>query len=416
MTSQRLFVGNLPVTVDSETIRQAFLKYGEVSDVELKVKQCVNTELPSNKTFAYINIVFKSERRKTKCFEKEFEIGGQTVNVQPAKDNFLKRLQEEREGIPTKVPHRQSKRHDREKVNELSNGYKVNGHSRQEDPEVEVSEAAQNNLNDEKSRNLNILETVFKKPFISKDSLPPPRPVLITRYDPTSPTASKFEIKKRKEPLDESETSPDKGFKSKKILGTQTSKQKHQELNSQEKNNEEKSSESGSISQHRFHAVNSNLKSIFAKKQTDSEKTSSEFKLSALFDCSSVNETSSTNLQFGSDSLGKEISKKSKIHAPINGHVTSSTTVASEEVELPKERYFFSKNDLRLLEDPFFKPPKQLENLKSRVNSQACKQKMNQVLAAKKKLVKSRKYRQVSREKKVSFLKPASNLKGKNET
>lgn len=437
MTSQRLYVGNLPSAAHSDCLKEAFSKYGDVKDVELKTKP--NGSLPSSKNFAYIEIAFSSDNERNNCLEQEVRVSGQIVKVQPAKESFLKRLQNEREGIVTQVPHHDAKKlshlqnqqtskkeldnikrmdalhraqeekkrqssmigqslHERSKskivfdedyIAEMKQDVQTNGIQQSTSSKIRITENGhheETNCHDEKSRNMNILGSVLKKPLT--DSLSPRKPVLIPRYDPLSANSSKFEIKKRKVDFDYNDSQlSTKKIEKKQTIAKQMSKQRNQEV-FREDETEEKLSKSR-VSQQRFASVNSNLRDIFSQKDNDCDATpSTGFMFGDLFNAELSNDanTTASNFRYESESTKQKVADNCDV--PLDKTLSQSIEV---EKSSSIERFFFSKNDPRLLFDPFFKP-NMIEKLKKSINSSESRANMNQALAKKKKFAKNRKY------------------------
>ena len=255
-------------------------------------------------------------------------------------------------------------------------------------------ETEEENCQEEKSRNLNILESVLKSqsPVKIKDSHLHPKPVVIPRYDPSAPNASTFEVKEGVEDCVDV-TSKMKTKKKKKH-------DKHISSNdSQVKRTKSDEGLKSAVNGHadRLHSVASNLKDIFAETHVEGheEEQNGGFKLSALLGSSGqTNEVPSSlpSIEFQSldyqkkTTTTKEIKKQTK-EDPVEESGGKSESKSSSS------RFFFSKNDTRLLEDPFFKPELIPKLTASLFNESSCRS-MRQSFSKKKKYAKSAPYLQ----------------------
>lgn len=95
--SRRLYIGDIPVSVNDGELKEILSKYGDVSSIELKTKAHIN-ESSNSKTFAYADVSFESESKLNKCLDRELTVRGSLIRVQVAKEHFLKRLERERRG------------------------------------------------------------------------------------------------------------------------------------------------------------------------------------------------------------------------------------------------------------------------------------------------------------------------------
>ncbi|CAD7087358.1 unnamed protein product [Hermetia illucens] len=93
--SKRIFVGNLPNSVNEDVLRKEFSAYGRVEKVDLKVKGIGDAQTQ----FAFITLVDTSDHDVNKCvkrFSRE-PFHGEYLKVEVARESFLERLKRERE-------------------------------------------------------------------------------------------------------------------------------------------------------------------------------------------------------------------------------------------------------------------------------------------------------------------------------
>ncbi|KAK3101618.1 hypothetical protein FSP39_004913 [Pinctada imbricata] len=95
-TERRLFVGGLFSDVKEADLRQKFSRYGAIKDVEIRKKKEIDGK--TDKTFAYINLNTTDGKMKT-CIGvfNNTSWKGSKMTIQCAKEDFMKRLKEERE-------------------------------------------------------------------------------------------------------------------------------------------------------------------------------------------------------------------------------------------------------------------------------------------------------------------------------
>lgn len=100
MVLKRVFIGGLYPGVTENELKQRFSSYGAISDIEVKVKKDV--EGNPVKTFAYMDID-SSDADIKKCFRtyNKTKWKGSELSLQFAKENFVKRLEEERKDQQT---------------------------------------------------------------------------------------------------------------------------------------------------------------------------------------------------------------------------------------------------------------------------------------------------------------------------
>ncbi|RWS08068.1 putative RNA-binding protein CG14230-like protein [Dinothrombium tinctorium] len=94
MNCKRLYVGNLSQIVTESDLKDLFSKFGEVRDVEIKVKNVDEKQ----KTFAYVDL--QIEDHSVPSLIKRLNTSkwkGNEITVQVAKESFLQRLAKERE-------------------------------------------------------------------------------------------------------------------------------------------------------------------------------------------------------------------------------------------------------------------------------------------------------------------------------
>uniref|UniRef100_A0A3B5K3U5 Nucleolar protein 8 n=1 Tax=Takifugu rubripes TaxID=31033 RepID=A0A3B5K3U5_TAKRU len=89
----RLYVGGLSHTVTQKDLKDRFGKFGDVEDVELRIRR--DTEGVPYKTFGYININISDANLK-RCFSvlNKSKWKGGTLRIEIAKESFLQRLQQ----------------------------------------------------------------------------------------------------------------------------------------------------------------------------------------------------------------------------------------------------------------------------------------------------------------------------------
>jgi len=97
MSSQRLFVGNLPASTNEVALRNEFSSYGVVQSIDIKQKKNVS-ENNNAELFAFINIQIDNNMLQ-QCINEfsQFKFNGNYLNVTVAKESFLEKLKRERE-------------------------------------------------------------------------------------------------------------------------------------------------------------------------------------------------------------------------------------------------------------------------------------------------------------------------------
>eukprot|EP00066_Takifugu_rubripes_P022601 XP_011611867.1 PREDICTED: nucleolar protein 8 [Takifugu rubripes] len=118
---QRLYVGGLSHTVTQKDLKDRFGKFGDVEDVELRIRR--DTEGVPYKTFGYININISDANLK-RCFSvlNKSKWKGGTLRIEIAKESFLQRLAEERQAAAELDPKRSSAEDERQKMLESLRG------------------------------------------------------------------------------------------------------------------------------------------------------------------------------------------------------------------------------------------------------------------------------------------------------
>uniref|UniRef100_A0A3Q2XZ02 Nucleolar protein 8 n=1 Tax=Hippocampus comes TaxID=109280 RepID=A0A3Q2XZ02_HIPCM len=87
---QRLYVGGLSHSVTQKDLTDRFGKFGNVEDVELRTRR--DDEGVPYKTFAYINLtISNTDLRKCMTVLNKSKWKGGTLQIEPAKESFLKR-------------------------------------------------------------------------------------------------------------------------------------------------------------------------------------------------------------------------------------------------------------------------------------------------------------------------------------
>lgn len=112
---KRLFVGGLFPEVTEDDIFERFKRFGEVTGVEIKKKKTTDTASLGN-TFAYIDLNITDENL-SKCISlyNKTKWKGFSLRIQPAKEDFLKRLIKERENgfaVKPKIKNHKGKHHE----------------------------------------------------------------------------------------------------------------------------------------------------------------------------------------------------------------------------------------------------------------------------------------------------------------
>ncbi|CAL8382766.1 unnamed protein product [Boreogadus saida] len=94
--SKRLYIGGLSHTITQKDLRDRFGKFGSVEDVELRTRN--DDEGVPYKTFGYINITISdSDFKKCMTVLNKAKWKGGTLQIEPAKESPLQRLDQERQ-------------------------------------------------------------------------------------------------------------------------------------------------------------------------------------------------------------------------------------------------------------------------------------------------------------------------------
>ena len=97
--AKRFYVGNLFHNVNEQDLQKLFVKYGSVTNVEIKSKQDIDGNKIATYAFVTINLKDKHDNAASQCIRdcNNLKWKKNVIKVQVAQESFLSRLQKERQ-------------------------------------------------------------------------------------------------------------------------------------------------------------------------------------------------------------------------------------------------------------------------------------------------------------------------------
>jgi hypothetical protein len=219
----------------------------------------------------------------------------------------------------------------------------------------EEEDVVADDLGKEKAANMDILESVLKKPLMPSTEKPV-KEILIPRYDPLAADACKYEIdrkqkdNKRKHDNETSNVTTNGIDKNKKLK-----KDKNEKKTVVKSESKSQAPAPIPVSKERFYAVSSSLAQELKEKKSSLD--TSGFKFGSLFDRDEDDiyekPVVTDNLWHKPGTSSSSGIKQEKTAVKVEDE-KKDPEVVDKERDLFRERFFFSKHDARLDEDPFF--------------------------------------------------------------